>query len=146
MLRPRQKNRSKIVATLTLPGQLTSADPLGAGRDAYFDDYVLVATEGQPVTLTLNSDEFDTYLQVFDLDSGNFVAFNDDSGVSSNAQLAFTPLPGIRYRIRTTSFERAEGNYALTASNPADLIPNPVIIGCNPKSGRQYGSATPLYC
>lgn len=68
----------------TVTGQLTSDVPVV--------QYTFDATAGQVVTISLNSDEFDSYLTLNDA-VGNFLTFDDDGGGGLNARIDSYAIP-----------------------------------------------------
>ncbi|MGF1568493.1 MAG: S8 family peptidase [Nodosilinea sp.] len=84
---------------------------------AYKDDHLLTSTASGTVQVNLNSVDFDAYLQLVNVFTGQVLAFDDDGGPGTNAQLSFTALAGGQYLIRVTSYESFEvGGYSLTAT------------------------------
>ncbi|MCV3215605.1 hypothetical protein OGM63_19160 [Plectonema radiosum NIES-515] len=110
----------------TIPGELSTTDPFNPTRDGRRkDDYLLTDfTVGKLVTLNLSSSNFDAFLQLVDADTLGVITENDDSGGSVNSRIRFTPVAGINYIVRVTSYASgATGAYNLTASFGApDLI------------------------
>jgi subtilisin family serine protease len=103
-----------------LRGSLTSRDKRTNQRSHRFsDDYLLSGLEtDQRLTLSLNSNQFDTYLQVTNTTTGRVVAKNDDARASeTNSKVSFTVKAGVTYRVRVTSYEPKEtGKYTLVVS------------------------------
>ncbi|GBF82568.1 hypothetical protein [Aphanothece sacrum] len=105
-----------------ITGTLSNTDPDNNLRSGtFYDDYYLSnLTPFTQVNLRLASPgpEFDTYLQVIDAKTGNWVLYNDDNGSDpdwgTNSALAFTTQSGIDYIVRVTSYRNgATGNYSL---------------------------------
>ncbi len=119
-----------VVGTLsafqgTIAENLSDQDALNPVRLGTFsDDYQLVdLTVGEPVILDLSSEFFDPYLQLINAHTQQVMTFDDDSGEGVNSQLSFTPLQGINYLVRVTSYaNQATGNYTLTAAPAPDLV------------------------
>jgi Ca2+-binding RTX toxin-like protein len=83
---------------------------------------------GEEVAINLNSDNFDTYLQLINRQTGQIVTENDDilnaSPPTDDSQINFTPEAGVEYIVRvTSSAENTTGNYTLTATTST---PTPV--------------------
>jgi hypothetical protein len=75
----------------TVQGRLDYTDLLNPTRAAcYRDDYLLNSASRGQIRLNLDSNQFDTYLQVVDATTGRVVTFDDDSGPGTNSQLIFT--------------------------------------------------------
>ena len=102
----------------TLSGSLAVTDPRNPTRRGRFsDDYLLTGVVvGQAVQVNLNAD-FDAYLQVVNADTGAVIAYNDDSGPTTNSQLSFVVESDVHYIIRATSFApRVTGDYTITTT------------------------------
>ncbi len=78
-------------------------------------DYVFSGQAGDAVVITLNSDDFDSYLSLRD-SSGNEIVTNDDSGGTLNSQIGPYTLPATgSYTIRASSLGGSStGAYTLT--------------------------------
>lgn len=94
---------------------------LGAGSQVWREDgslyqeYSFEGTSGQTVTITLESDEFDTYLMLFD-QTGQVIAQNDDiSPNSTNSSITISlPQTGM-YRVIANAYDRSgRGRFVLT--------------------------------
>lgn len=102
------------------------------------DAYSFAGTEGQRVTITLSSDAFDTYLELFgdDAESGggrSLLASDDDgAGEGTNSRLSATlPTTG-QYTIEVRAFGGADegGAYTLTLEEAPPLpAPTPLTFG-----------------
>ncbi|MDJ0568533.1 MAG: CARDB domain-containing protein [Pleurocapsa sp. MO_192.B19] len=84
------------------------------------NDYLLTdIVVGESVKLSLVSDQFDTYLELIDQETGEIIAENDDIGSLLNSELNFTPEAGINYLVRVTSYDSQEtGDYTLIVGKP----------------------------
>lgn len=116
-------------------GVLDSSDgnnPTRPGR--LFDDFALQGVlPGQRIQLSLEANN-DPYLQLINADTGNVIAFDDDSGVGRNASLAFTTQPDVDYVIRATTFAAgAQGSYRISTNRgsltPATPLTDNQIVG-----------------
>lgn len=88
--------------------------------ESFVDQYRVSLPVGGPLTVQLDSVDFDAYLFVTDDTLGQIVAQDDDSGAGTNSLLADLPLGPGAYRILATSFSEGEiGAYTLT------LVPEP---------------------
>ncbi|WP_422665759.1 CARDB domain-containing protein (plasmid) [Anabaena sp. PCC 7938] len=107
-------------------GNLSTTDTINPTRSGrYSDDYQLIDfTVGKLVTLNLSSPNFDTYLQLINIDTGQVIAQDDNSGTGNNSLLRFTPIEGINYIVRSTSYSSGRtGTYSLIATSGApDLV------------------------
>jgi len=86
----------------------------------YYEAYILSnSTPGIPVSISLSSNSFDTWLGVFDLDTNKYVATNDNGGGGTNSALSFIPTYGDNYAIVVSSSDyshNATGSYKLSVS------------------------------
>lgn len=93
-------------------------DNLALGESNYF---VLDAPADSSVTVTVNSNAFDTYLYVIDADAETYVFENDDNPDTSTSQLEFTPEAGTTYWVEVSSFgDFGEGEYTLSVTTTED--------------------------
>ncbi|NEZ68339.1 hypothetical protein D0962_37400 [Leptolyngbyaceae cyanobacterium CCMR0082] len=126
----------------TVRSFLSPTDAITPHRDArFYDGYTLAGLEPyQLVSLELSSDDFDPYLQVIDLDTGQVIAFDDDGGPGTDAALRFVAQPDAEYLIHGTSFNvEAVGEYTLSYRTPT-LTGEALLIANDPLLG---SSATP---
>ncbi|TVP69498.1 MAG: hypothetical protein EA342_03300 [Leptolyngbya sp. LCM1.Bin17] len=84
--------------------------------------YTFEGTEGQELTITLESDDFDPVLLLLD-SNGEEVAFNDDFGGSLNSKIIVTLPADDTYTVVARSFAGDGGDYDLVvrASTPFEL-------------------------
>ena len=74
------------------------------GGGYYYDYYELTnVVPGNPITVSLSSNNFDTYLALYDLESGAFIGGDNDGGAGTNSRITFTPQVGDAYAIGVTS-------------------------------------------
>ncbi len=109
-------------------GELTRNDsnnPTSNGRFA--DDYRFDnLSPGQQLQLDLNSDDFDSFLQLVDQRTGRVITQDDDAGGNRNSRLSFTVQPNINYIVRATSYGPGEtGNYKISSINLSNISPDP---------------------
>ncbi len=99
--------------TQLIEGTLEAEDTKNPVDRSFVDSYPVEVSGDQLLIAALVSREFDPYLELTN-DSGEVVAFNDDSGPDVNAYLAvFLPNPGT-YELRATTFEgETQGAYQL---------------------------------
>jgi hypothetical protein len=100
------------------PGGQTEGE-LGRGDDQldsgeFVDVYLVQGRAGQPLSVTMRSDDFDTYLMV--RGPGDFGEENDDGGDDGTNSMLDVRLPvDGTYRITATSYEPGEsGRYSLS--------------------------------
>ncbi|MBX3279173.1 MAG: IPT/TIG domain-containing protein [Acidobacteria bacterium] len=119
----------EITIGQTINGALTPDDCLSSlriqdGAQPVADRYTFNAASGQPVTISVASEEFDTYIYLVDPD-GSMIAQNDDSTSGSGSRIpgnkGFLILPASgKFTVEVTSFSRnALGSYSLNVSTPA---------------------------
>ncbi|HEY9831153.1 MAG TPA: hypothetical protein V6D26_11285, partial [Stenomitos sp.] len=139
---------STIVGTLAANGgnvseSITNTDlPDPDEPNAFKRDYRLDLTgvnPGQELKISLNSASFDTYVEMIDADTKEFIHFNDDiNDETTDSQLRFVVESGINYAVRVTSYdEQVTGNFTLTSM---------VEAGTNPQIARDEtvaGTFTP---
>ena len=93
-------------------------------------DYTFTGKAGEIVSIALESNDFDAYLNVYDND-GNLLTTADDTGDSLNAVLEVFILPySGSYRVEATSYENAygyteglAGSFTLTVTR---VVPVPI--------------------
>lgn len=119
-----QENRvtsstSSLNGNDSLAGSLAEGDDNNELRpDSFYDGYLLKnVVAGEQVLVNLSSNDFDTYLQLVDADTGELLAFDDDSGIGFNSQLIFTVEQDTNYILRASSYAPiVTGEYSLTTS------------------------------
>lgn len=112
----------------TVNGDLTTSDcqspvRIKDGARPFADRFSLNATGGQPVTISLKSASFDTYLYLFRPDGSvlnqNDGATSDGSSIPAGAGFLTFPSSGT-YIIEVTAFSASElGAYTLSLTRPA---------------------------
>lgn len=79
-------------------------------------EYTVEVSEGQVLSIRLESDDFDPLIELLDA-SGTVINSDDDSGGGLNSELTFTAPAAGSYTIRVTSINQsAEGNFVLRLS------------------------------
>lgn len=98
----------------TVRGELAPGDQV-MSDSTYADVWELTAAAGEHVEIAVQSDEFDTYLQLLDA-SGRIIGQDDDSGGDLNSILAVTlPAAGIyRIVVNSAGHEPRVGAYILS--------------------------------
>jgi hypothetical protein len=97
----------------SVDGSLTASDPS--------QTYTLAAEAGQAVTISLSSDDFDTYLSLLD-DSGSVLAENDDNNGTDSAIVGFVLPQAAGYSILVESYGQhhdsgaEQGDYTLSVT------------------------------
>ena len=91
------------------------------------DLYRFTGRAGQRVAISLNADDFDSYLELFDANH-NSLATDDDSGGELNARLTFVLPEDGDYLIEARGFSDASGPYDLKLEEVAPPPP-PAALG-----------------
>ena len=95
-------------------GDLNDGDSVLPSDQSIYDEHTFEGREGQVVTVTLESSDFDTYLAVFS-PTGELLGEHDDlTQKNTNSQLTITlPVPGA-YRVIVNSYDKTgRGQYSL---------------------------------
>ena len=111
----------------TLEGSLAAGDAKSRNRtDSQAACYTFSATVGDRITISLNSDEFDTYVFLLDA-AGGVLASDDDGGEGTGSQIVSFPAPLTgTFAIEATSYSGgATGTYTLMLmrSDPPECTP-----------------------
>ena len=98
-------------------GILEEGDQIVPNDGSFYDSYPLEGKAGDSFTITLESEEFDTFVAIMDAE-GNIIEQNDDINENeSNSRLKVTlPSDGIYNVIVNAYDEGGKGNYVLTVS------------------------------
>ncbi|MEM1239622.1 MAG: trypsin-like peptidase domain-containing protein [Cyanobacteria bacterium P01_H01_bin.26] len=98
---------------LSESGVLNGRDQRLADNSLY-EEYLFNGQQGQAVTITLNSQDFDAYLLLID-DQGNKIAENDDYAQNSTDAAMQIALPYTgQYRVIVNAYDQTEqGNYQI---------------------------------
>ena len=89
-----------------------------------YDVYPFEGQAGQSITIRLESQDFDTYLLLFD-SAGEQLASNDDSAGNTNSQLTFTLQDESSYQIVANAFDRTgRGHYRLVVTEATQTEAN----------------------
>jgi hypothetical protein len=107
---------SKVI--LEEQGELTPAKSSVLPSDSsLYEEHMFEGTTGQTVVISLESNEFDTYLAVFN-SKGELLAENDDAtDKNTNSELTVTLSTTGRYRVIVNAVEpppKGKGKYSLT--------------------------------
>lgn len=115
----------------TVEGQLTESDGKGEG-DTRADAYRFEGREGQRVRIDMTSDDFDTYLELFDDNRASLDKDDDGGPEGTNSRLTFTlPRTG-SYIIEARAFSEATGGYSLSITEvQPDRLPEPIAFGAS---------------
>lgn len=110
-------NISLTQPTLDTPGPLTLGQEVFAYLSAESESWTFEASEGDLVSVSLSSPDFDTYVSVSGPDGG-VVAENDDSGFGVDSLIGVLAIPASgTYTVNVSSyFSEGGGGYYLTVS------------------------------
>lgn len=128
----------------TVNGNLTTAD-CPADDGTFYDAYSFSATAGTRVSISLSSNDFDTFL-ILNRPDGSILSFNDDGGGGTNSRIpanGFITLPvNGTYTIWANAFDPDDttGAYSLSISVP--VLKNLTVASSNPNSGIVVGTTT----
>ena len=109
----------------SVDGRLNDKTAVGLGN-VQADRYALQAEEGKAYEISVESNDFDSYLAVYDAE-GNEVASDDDSGGDLNASTVFVPSVAGTYVVEARGLSNAEGSYRLSIEEVA-APPAPVEL------------------
>ncbi|HEY9881414.1 MAG TPA: S8 family peptidase [Leptolyngbyaceae cyanobacterium] len=111
----------------TFQDQLDTSDSLNPTRPRrYKDDYLFTAPELGKLQLDLISEDFNTYLQIIDANTGKVLLKNDNFNGKTDAHLSFDVQAGSTFIIRATSAYAFEtGSYSLKTYLATDSDPGP---------------------
>ncbi len=131
---PRAPRPTSIRIGAVVQGTITDRDPESDENEGRYDAYLLRATAGQRVAISLDSDAFDSMLRIGRMEGGSFIedASNDDgAGNGLNSYLVFTAPRAGDYVIRTSPFgSDGTGAYTLKIEDgPPPLVATPIEIG-----------------
>lgn len=119
----------------TINGALSEGDGISADEKT-FDDYNIETRPGQRLSVTMRSEGFDTFLNIYRIEADGSltdVTSDDDSAGNLDSRATFDPEGGI-YRIRATSYSAdGSGDYSLVVRDLGPL-PRPTRI----RLGRTY--------
>ncbi|MFN3670098.1 MAG: PPC domain-containing protein [Brevundimonas sp.] len=126
---PEQASAQTIEIGATVEGALTAEDGKGAGGTTA-DTYRFSGQEGQRIRIDMGSQEFDTYVELFDGQQVSLAQDDDGGAEGTDSRLTFTlPRTG-EYVIEARAFSEATGAYTLsvTAIEP-EKAPDALAFG-----------------
>ena len=95
-------------------GELGEGDSVLASDGSLYDEYTFEGVEGQEVTITLDSSDFDTYLAIFTPDNALLEEHDDINQSNSNSQITVTLPSEGTYRVIVNSYDdQGKGQYNL---------------------------------
>ncbi len=126
------ENYDPLFPGIPTTGTLTQNDRFDPNdEENYADPYLIPELgAGLTVTVTQESQDFDAYLRVVDLLTGEVVAKNNDintSGGDFNARVSFTTEPGVQYVVFASSVDAPGlGDYTLNTTVTGTPVANAV--------------------
>ncbi|HZW16359.1 MAG TPA: PPC domain-containing protein [Brevundimonas sp.] len=124
------QDASPLAPGATVEGAIEDGD-LTAVEDSYrYDDYAVTARAGQRFEAVLQSESFDSYLEVFSPDEAAEALASDDDGLGegTGSRLRFTAREAGTYILRARPLSGLEGGaytLSLTERPPAPRAPRP---------------------
>lgn len=120
----------------TITGELAASDPRSQIRaNAYTDRYQIASvTAGQTLIVDMRSEQFDSYLYLYD-EFYQLLQAHDNGGISNskNARLRYTPRENSPLFIEATSFtDNTLGNYTLSLQSANNSVTLPLRIEYTP--------------
>ena len=136
-----------IAVGQTVDGNLSASSGRSAVcAECFADLYEFSVSSTQELLISLDSEEFDAYLRVFDA-SVILVFEDDDGGPGSNSEILEIFAPGT-YRIEASTFSDGEsGAYTLSLETITAPVVRPISVGqtvsgtLTTDSGRSVGCA-----
>lgn len=99
---------------LNEPGELQNGDSVLASDGSLYDEYTFDGKEGQQITITLESSDFDTYLAVFTPDNKLLQEHDDINQNNSNSEITVTLPASGTYRVIVNAYDsKGKGKYLL---------------------------------
>lgn len=120
-----------IAIGATVEGELTEGDGKSESESPA-DAYRFEGREGQRVRIDMTSDDFDTYLELFDENRVSLDEDDDGGPEGTNSRLTFTlPATGA-YIIEARAFAEATGDYSLSITEvEPDRAADPIAFGAS---------------
>ncbi|MCL1816073.1 MAG: InlB B-repeat-containing protein [Clostridiales bacterium] len=118
------KEYTPVTLPFSISGSLNVADGLSQ-RGTKMNGYSYYAPAGSAIVATMVSNDIDSYLYLLD-SAGDVVAFNDDFGGTTNAQIYYIAKTAGTYYLQATTHSSQTGYYDLGISfaSPQTLIYN----------------------
>ncbi len=120
-----------IAIGATVEGELTESDGKSEG-DTPTDAWRFEGREGQRIRIEMMSDDFDTYLELFDENRVSLDEDDDGGPEGTNSRITFTlPRTGA-YIIEARAFADGTGGYSLSLTEvQPDRLPEPIAFGAS---------------
>lgn len=95
-------------------GVLETGDKILSSDQSLYDEYTFNGQQGQQITISLESSEFDTYLAVFTPDNELLQEHDDIDQNNSNSQITITLPKTGTYRVIVNAYDsKGKGKYLL---------------------------------
>lgn len=118
-----------IAIGATVEGQLTESDGKSES-DTPADAWRFEGREGQRVRIEMTSDDFDTYLELFDENRVSLDEDDDGGPEGTNSRITLTLPHTGAYIIEARAFSDGTGAYSLSlAEVQPDRLPEPIAFG-----------------
>jgi len=109
-----------ISVNSTVSDQLGGYGDYRSSTDGHYYDYYQITNlePGYAVNVSLNSNNFDTFLYIYNASTNQFVGYDDNGGGGTNSQLSFEPFFGDQdsyYAIVTSAGPSSTGSYNISA-------------------------------
>ena len=120
-----------IAIGATVQGELTEGDGKSES-DTPADAWRFEGREGQRIRIDMTSDEFDTYLELFDENRVTLDEDDDGGPEGANSRITFTlPRTG-SYIVEARAFAEDMGAYSLSIEEvQPDRVPEPIAFGAS---------------
>lgn len=120
-----------IAVGATVEGQLTESDGKSES-DTPADAWRFEGREGQRVRIEMTSDDFDTYLELFDENRVSLDEDDDGGPEGTNSRITLTLPHTGAYIIEARAFSDGTGAYSLSlAEVQPDRVPEPIAFGAS---------------
>ncbi|WP_299323961.1 hypothetical protein [Parasphingopyxis sp.] len=131
-------------------GELTRESERVTSNDYYLDSYTVTGEAGDRIAIAMQSDDFDTLLEIGLMESDQFMQMfvDDDGGEGLNSRLVFTFPESGTYIVRARTFGAdATGNYTieLTELPPPPPPPPPIRIRAGGTADGELTMDSPTY-
>ena len=95
-------------------GELKEGDQVLASDKSLYDEYTFEGKEGQQITISLESSEFDPYLALFNSENELLQEHDDISQTNANAEITITLPKTGTYRVIVNAYDsKGKGKYLL---------------------------------
>ncbi|OIP71366.1 MAG: hypothetical protein AUK43_06290 [Oscillatoriales cyanobacterium CG2_30_40_61] len=99
---------------LETEGELKEGDQVLASDGSLYDEHTFEGKEGQQITISLESSEFDPYLALFNSENELLQEHDDISQTNSNAEITITLPKTGTYRVIVNAYDsKGKGKYLL---------------------------------